>query len=274
MKQTIAKRSFKKRFGQANHLLITTLIGLDAIENGTIKTKPESFSTTWKPKSPKRSAQRARIFTLQSFLGRAVESLEMYLTELNRKPKELESPEFTSLYSKADTSIFRKATLIGDKIQVDPVLIALMEVLITWRNYVFHYDIDNQIRPQSLSVLKENHQLITERFCGLNVEQLKETWENGGDFSFKETASLISATHDYVVAVDAYALKHLDEERYICETITGSISKNTKRLQKYKSLPVSKRTRYLSSLIMDHAGVKLNPSKIEAMAKLLSHNIQ
>ena len=96
MSATRAKKTFKKRFGQANHLLITALVGLDAIETGEVSKKPESFSTSWNPIEPKRSAERARIFTLKSFLGWAVESLEMYLTELNRKPKELESEELTA----------------------------------------------------------------------------------------------------------------------------------------------------------------------------------
>ena len=108
---TKAKKEFKKRFGQANHLLITTLIGLDSIESGNITRKPEGFSTSWNPKDPKRSAERARIFSLQSFLGWAVESLEMYLTELNRKPKELESGELTVIFSKAGRSIYQKAKM-------------------------------------------------------------------------------------------------------------------------------------------------------------------
>jgi len=112
MKITKAKREFKKRFGHANHFLITTLIGLDAIEKGVVTDKPDSFSTTWNPKDAIRSAQRSRGFTLKSFLGWAVESLEMYLTELNRKPKKLESGIFTQLYSNAGQKIYLKAIYI------------------------------------------------------------------------------------------------------------------------------------------------------------------
>ena len=69
MNATKAKKKFKKRFGQANHLLITTLVGLDSIESGKIVEKPSEFSTSWNPMEPKRSAERARMFVLQSFLG-------------------------------------------------------------------------------------------------------------------------------------------------------------------------------------------------------------
>lgn len=256
MKITKARRDFKKRFGQANHFLITTLIGLDAIETGEIKGKPSSFSTSWNPKDKSRSAQRTRIFTLQSFLGWAVESLEMYLTELNRKPKELESEVFNSLYSNAGQKIYKKAIKIGDETKIDPVLVALMEVLITWRNYTFHYDIDNQIRPESLKILQDEKVRIMGEYCGLDIDILKETWEKGRDFSFKETASLINATHRYVQAIDSYVLENLDIERYVKESIEIHLKESKKSLQKYKSLQSDKKLRYLKSLIMEHVGLE------------------
>lgn len=171
MKTTKAKKDFKKRFGQTNHFLITSLIGLDAIETGKIETKPESFSTSWNPKDPIRSVYRTRTFILQSFLGWAVESLEMYLTELNRKPKELNSTRFTELYSKAGQSINKKAILVGTEAGIDPVLIALIEILITWRNNTFHYDIDNQIRKESLETLQSSSKRIKNEFCGLEISK-------------------------------------------------------------------------------------------------------
>ena len=263
MKISKAHREFKKRFGQANHFLITALVGLDAVESGLVATKPATFSTSWNPKDQARSAQRSRVFALQSFLGWAVESLEMYLTELNRKPKELESETFTELYSRAGQHIYKKAIYIGDETNIDPVLIALMEVLITWRNYTFHYDIDNQIRPESLQILKDEKERIKLEYCGLDIDVLKETWENGRDFTFKETASLISATHKYVQAVDAYVLRALDIKRYVSETILGHFKVSEKSLNKYKSLPIEKKFRYLKSLIIEHVGLEPDDEFLE-----------
>lgn len=255
MNATKAKKSFKKRFGQANHLLITTLVGLDAIETGQVTQKPDGFNTSWNPIAPARSAERARIFTLKSFLGWAVESLEMYLTELNRKPKELESEEFTVVFSKAGRSICQKTIGVGEYAKIDPVLVALMEVLITWRNHTFHYDIDNEIRIGSVDVLRNAADRIREEFCGLEIDQLQDTWKKHGDFTFKETASLISATHKYVSAVDAFALARLDTKKYMTDALELHFRSNEKATQKLHSLPQDKKIRYIKNITADLVGV-------------------
>lgn len=252
---TKAKKSFKKRFGQANHMLITALIGLDAIESGAVTHKPEGFHTSWNPIDPVHSAERARVFTLKSFLGWAVESLEMYLTELNRKPKELESEELTIIFSSAGRSVYKKAIGVGDHAKIDPVLVALMEVMITWRNYTFHYDIDNEIRNESVEVLKNSADRIRDEFCGLEIDKLQETWKNQGDFSFKETASLISATHKFVSAVDAYALSHLEGKKYMADALELYFRSNDKAAQKFRSLPQDKKVRFIKNLVANLVGV-------------------
>lgn len=264
-----AKREFKKRFGQANHLLITTLIGLDGIESGIISEKPSSFSTSWNPQNKIRSAQRSRVFILQSFLGWAVESLEMYLTELNRKPKLLESEKFTELYSKAGRSIFEKTISIGDEIKVDPILIALMEVMITWRNYTFHYDIDNKIRINSFQILTENESIIKEKFSGLEVQPLKKTWETSGDFTFKETASLINATQKFVQEIDNYVLKHLDYSRFYTDSILAHFKKVEKSKARYTSFSSEKRSKYIRVLLQNIAGVSTIENEIVDKIKIM-----
>jgi hypothetical protein len=255
MKASPAKNEFKNRFGQANHFLITALVGIDGIQTGIIKEKPESFNTSWNPRDTRRSADRTRVFILKSFLGWAVESLEMYLTELNRKPKLLESETFTSLFSKAGQSVYKKTTLIADEIKVDPILIALMEVLITWRNYTFHYDIDNEIRESSMQYLIDKTEEVKNRFSGLDINQLKKTWESGGDFTFKETASLIKATQDFVSSIDSYVLMNLDYERFLTETTQKHFDKNESSLIRYHSFDKDKKKKYLKVLLQNIAGV-------------------
>jgi|AGTN01.2.fsa_nt_gi hypothetical protein len=255
MKATIAKKDFKERFGQANHFLITALVGIDGIHSGIIKEKPESFKTSWNPKDSKRSADRTRIFILKSFLGWAVESLEMYLTELNRKPKLLESETFTSLYSKAGQSVYKKTTFIADEIKVDPILTALMEVLITWRNHIFHYDIDNEIRESSMNCLLEKSEEVKTRFSGLEINQLKSTWKQGGDFTFKETASLIKATQDFVSSIDSYVLAHLDYLKYYIEITKKYFDNNHASKTRYVSFNKEKKGKYLQVLLQNIVGV-------------------
>jgi len=266
MKTTRAKKEFKKRFGSANHLLITTLVGLDGIESGVITQKPEGFQTYWNPKSPKNSSKWARCFVLESFLGWAVESLEMYLTEINRKPKILDSERFTYLFSKADRSVYDKATFIADEIKVDPILIALVEVLITWRNYTFHYDIDNEIRPQSLAVLQNKKDEVKTRFSGLDIDVMKSVWEKKEDFTFKETSSLINATQLFVDAIDQYAIETMDIERYYFETIYFQLKNNINSYEKYKNLPQVQKVKYIKTLLQNEANSeKIDDSMLEKL---------
>ncbi len=256
MNTTPAKKGFKKRFGQANHFLITALVGIDGIQSGIITEKPESFSTSWNPKDQKRSADRTRVFMLKSFLGWAVESLEMYMTELNRKPKLLYSETFTSLFSKAGQSVYKKTIYIADEIEIDPILIGLMEVLITWRNYTFHYDIDNEIRKQSIDYLIDKAQEVKTRFSGLDIAQLKNTWENGSDFTFKETASLIKATQDFVAEIDKYIINNIDKERFFIEAIENHFKYKNKSQLRYISFGHEKRSKYLKVLLQNIAGAE------------------
>lgn len=270
MKASPAKKEFKKRFGQANHFLITALVGIDGIQSGLITEKPESFKTTWNPNDKKRSADRTRVFILKSFLGWAVESLEMYMTELNRKPKLLESEIFTSLFSKAGRSVYQKTTLIADEIKVDPILIGLMEVLITWRNYTFHYDIDNTIREASLHCLFEQSESIKERFSGLDIVILNKTWESGADFTFKETASLIKATQDFVDEIDIYVLDHLNVENFLIESTQKYFNLSELSYKRYSSFNIDKRQKYLKVLLQNIVGENEVDDKIinKIMAKL------
>lgn len=270
MKTSPAKKEFKKRFGQANHFLITALVGIDGIQSGIIIEKPESFNTSWNPHDIKRSADRTRVFVLKSFLGWAVESLEMYMTELNRKPKLLESDDFTVLFSKAGQSVYKKVIFIADEIKIDPILIGLMEVLITWRNYTFHYDIDNEIRETSLETLFASTEEIKDRFSGLDIAKLKKTWETGADFTFKETASLIKATQDFVSEIDNYILLNLDLDKYLIEAALKHIKDSEPSKNRYLSFDKEKRKKYLKVLLQNIAGViEINEKVItEIMTKI------
>lgn len=271
MKNSPAKKDFKKRFGQANHFLITALVGIDGIQNGIITEKPESFSTSWNPKNVKRSTIRTRIFILKSFLGWAVESLEMYLTELNRKPKLLESEQFNILFSKAGQSVYQKVILIGDELKIDPILISLMEVLITWRNYTFHYDIDNEIRKESLQCLNTRAEEIKNRFSGLDSTQLKNTWENNSDFTFKETASLIKATQDFVGEIDKYVVANLDLKNFLTDSAQKQFSQNSNSKQRFVSLNNEKKNKYLKVLFQNIAGVnELSDEVVEEIRKSIT----
>lgn len=87
MKQSSARRTFKRNFGQANHFLVTCLVGLHTLENSDIIRAPVDLHAAWSPKDKASSISRSKHFVLQSFLGWAVDSLDTYLGLLNRRPQ-------------------------------------------------------------------------------------------------------------------------------------------------------------------------------------------
>ena len=79
-----ARRTFKEVLGQANHLLVTALVGLDAIERGIVTRAPAELHAVWSPKPAKASARRSRRLLRDMALVRSVAALDLYLRYSNR----------------------------------------------------------------------------------------------------------------------------------------------------------------------------------------------
>ena len=84
--RSYALKKFKKEIGQANHFLITILVGLDGVKSGKVE-KNDEFSAAWNPKDVVASAERSRIYTIKASLAWVVDCLDMYLRLCNRKPR-------------------------------------------------------------------------------------------------------------------------------------------------------------------------------------------
>src|SRR4051812_20576999 len=78
LKRTQARAAFKDLLGQANHFLITLLVGLGAVRDG-VATLDDEFRTSWSPHDVKRSAERSRQFALDLSLVRAIDALDTYM---------------------------------------------------------------------------------------------------------------------------------------------------------------------------------------------------
>ena len=160
MKRTIARKEFKEQFGQSNHFLITSLIGLNIIEKSEEIIKPEEFSTSWNPKDKNNSARRSRSFLLGSFLSYAVDGVDMYLSLLNKKPKVIEDPEFSLLFDSAGQSVYKKVVGIESYFKIDKTLTCLVFLMITWRNNIVHAMADNKLEPSQEKHLLRHQQDI------------------------------------------------------------------------------------------------------------------
>ena len=209
-----AFREFKSRVGQANHFLITIMVGLDAVEDGA--EKRESFKTTWNPKSRTSSVIRSRKYAIKSALAWTVDNLDMYLRLCNREPRlydDEESAEIAgtrqSIYKKFRYVINNHKELALDKI-------AYVDLLISWRNNTVHFDAENQLMHASLDYFRNipSDDVVVNKYH-LDVNQMLERF-NGGDCpTFKEAATLISMTIHFVEELDGILLRDIDQYRYL-----------------------------------------------------------
>lgn len=257
MKKTLARIRFKKHFGQANHQLITSLVALHTLDKSSVIQAPPELHTVWSPKDKSASVVRSRIFVLQSFLGWAVDSVDMYLGLLNRKPNYLQNDGLASRLDGAGRSVLKKVNIYSDHYEITETTQAMIDVLITWRNNVFHELTDNKLRPESRKTLSSKSIEIAERYRGLEVAYLAEKAEKGAALTFKETASLINATHHFVQELDEKILKTFDAKQFCQEAVQDAIDKrdqSTGFTAKYLGLTAEQRFRFLRNWFMNNYG--------------------
>ena len=82
--RSIALKRFKNEIGQANHMLITIMVGLDGIVPYQVEAQ-EEFHTSWNPKSKEISVERSKVFVKKATMAWLVDCIDMYLRLINRK---------------------------------------------------------------------------------------------------------------------------------------------------------------------------------------------
>lgn len=257
MKQTPARTRFKEHFGQANHYLVTSLVALNQLEASNVTEAPPELHTIWNPKDRKASIQRTRLFTLQSILGSAVDAVDMYISLLYRKPNYIRNQALASALDAANRSVQKKVLAVAAHYSVEPSALALLDVLITWRNNVVHELAENTLRAETKAVLQAHKESIAATYRGLVVDQLPAKAEKGDPLTFKETASLINAAHHFVEHVDAKVIQSLDINSLCIGVIQDELdSKSTNGfLAKFNSLPIEKRKRFVKNWLANTFGL-------------------
>lgn len=215
-----ARRAFKELLGNANHLIITGLVGLDAVERGIVDQIPDELRAAWSPVDPKASARRSRRLFLDMALLRAVDAIDVYIRESLRKPSLVQSPELRIALDQADLSVFKKlAAFARHYEQLDPLPLALANVMIAWRNRSAHTEADRDAPEQHLQVIRSSSDALAARFSGLDAEMLLSDFANERPPRFKEIASFINAAHHLVKDLDELQLSSLDPEEFLRDTI-------------------------------------------------------
>lgn len=244
---THARKAYKTVFWWSNHHLITALVWTSAIGNWDIDDWFYWYKKYWNPSDMCKSSELAAQFILSSFLWWAVDSLDMYITLLYRKPR-LYGPdmEVDSIYSTHSRSVHNKIFLLSEKFQVSEVLKASLDMLIVWRNNIFHRFADMPIEQSSRKVLLFNSDDLKNRYW-IDVQALinkTESWSFV--LTFQEWLFLIRSAHDFVKAFDKIIIDKLDHESLCVSIIKDELKSNISFRQTfYWSAPCRRRDKVL-----------------------------
>jgi hypothetical protein len=224
LSRTPARATFKLLLGQANHFIVTILVGLEAVRSGSVE-RPEEFSTSWAPRDLISSVDRSREFALRGALASTSDALDAYLRLLNRTPKSVTDP-LLSRQLEAEgsgnlgTRIQLVADFVGDRSLEAPI--ALLRFGVYWRNRLVHFVSDSDMGTELRLPLLNNAESIQNTFQTLSVHSMLrrfDTTRGRTAPTFKESTALIRAAQMYVTVVDTFVLNQMDVTGYCSEQL-------------------------------------------------------
>lgn len=219
LNHSVAQRQFKKRMGQANHFLITILIGLDEVSKGLVK-KPDTLDVSWNPKDVKASAERSRVYALNSSLAWIIDNFDSYVQNCKRKPCLIENKKLSEELDSADRRVNDKFKVFFNKYTSNKDLRlygALVALGIQWRNVTTHSEANNELDDEYEKILLDNKEWYSENFCHLDVDKALDSFKSHKNPTLKETTSIIKAVLRFVEIIDAELLKEIKDERFLSE---------------------------------------------------------
>jgi hypothetical protein len=247
LNNTLHLNHFKKLIGQANHLLITILIGIEGVRTGQV-TKSDDFNVSWNPKSIEDSSVRSRIFARNSALSWVMDSLDSYLGFLRKNPFVFPEPFNTEF--KNERFLFRSFNRIIEFTSYDiDFPLCIVHLGIQWRNNLVHFHADNELEQKYIAFLRNfDKKDIEERFCGLDPIMMIEHFKNRKTPTFKEVAAIIQSVHYIVLELDKKLKEYIDVDfliKYLIKENSDGFkqmieSNPNKRFKKVKRFFISK----------------------------------
>ena len=227
IKQSYALKLFKKEVGQANHMLITIMVGLDGITKYNVVANPE-FRVSWNPKNKDLSVQRSKLFAKKSALAWITDCIDMYLRVINQSPTIIPDSELKNQIDSEinSRSVYRRINIICEYCGIKSVNYALTDLLICWRNRLNHYQAENDISPGSRSVLESKCVEIKKEYSGLDICQTLEAFAVTSFPTFKEVAAFVKASIHLIYEIDAQLIQRVNLEKYADQVLIKYFRQN------------------------------------------------
>jgi hypothetical protein len=216
--------------GQINHFLVTILVGLSAVEDGTAELPPE-MRTSWAPHDRSRSAARSRQFAIKAALAWLVDATDTYIRMLQWPPR-IATMAIMKGIADADANdeglagrVRSVATAVGHAESAEAIL---AEVAIIWRNRLIHRHAANKISKRLANTALGHATQYAESYQGLIIEDLIKHVEQGLSVSptLKEVTAIVRAVHKLVERVDENLLQDLELEPYLREILRKYLTEN------------------------------------------------
>lgn len=231
LSRTHARWAFKDLLGQANHFLITILVGLNGIKANRINIDPE-FSTSWNPQDSKRSAERSRVFALDLALVRAVDALDTYFMMSVRKPCALADESFIADMGATKRSVANRLDVFNQHLpSLDAGQIALLKLAIEWRNRRVHSLAEDRLVKAQRQLILSQQTHLAKAYAGLDAKALLARFDGRIAPSFKEAASIIRVCQEAVEHYDTHLLEKLPLTSYLCDAVLMILSDGDRNRQ-------------------------------------------
>ncbi|HFU4060404.1 TPA: hypothetical protein ACGOZ1_001846 [Streptococcus suis] len=260
-------RDFKKEVGQLNHFLITIEVALKNVNSNTVV--PGYFNTTWNPQNWQQSVHRSEQWARKSALTYICSAVEAYFESIFQKPSIIQQESLIEDYSAKvrrrgiSPTISWKMSKVNGCYQITQYEKDLVFIMIKWRNGLIHQlpDYSNFEDYQTIkNSLIDNKDMIYNNHCHLDIEELLSSFEKREVPTFKETASMIKATIDYVTQVDLAIVGNLDFADYIKNALSIHFKdleqNNLIRYNKYFQFDEDRKVRYLQTVLVESFRLK------------------
>lgn len=209
--------------GQINHFLITILIGLAGVEDGTA-TLPPGMHTTWAPHNRTRSAARSREFANKAFLAWLVDALDAYIRGLQGTPpladaNIIEGIERANSEREGIRGRIRAVSAGTGQLETPEAILA--QVAVVWRNRLVHYQATNRISSSLAAAARSHSEEFIGFYRGLIIDDLIKHVEKTPSPAptLKEATAIVSASQRFVERSDGFMLQRFDVDSYLREVL-------------------------------------------------------
>ena len=254
LNHSVAQRQLKKRIGQANHFLITILIGLDEVSKGQVN-KPDSLDVCWNPKDVKASVERSRVYALNSSLAWIIDNFDSYVQNCKRKPCLIENKQLSEELDSADRRVNDKFKVLFNRYKSNEELRlygALVALGIQWRNVTTHSDANNVLDDEYEKILLDNKKWYNENFCNLDIDKALDSFKTHKNPTLKETTSIIKAVLRFVEQIDTELLKEIQNERFLSELIEKQFPQGRDNKSLFLNLSKERQISVLKNVLLNN----------------------